>query len=810
MDLDDLKRIEQPYLDLGMKIARNKVLCPAHGGNTVDCSRNENTGHIVWKCFSCGQGGSILDAYKHKHNVTVSEAFKQLMSKYGDGKYEFKAPKRTTVSFEPAVKIEKTSRKIDPPIKGYIVDDGRKLYVKDAKIWKQECLVNGKLVAAATLRWDLENEKIIRQAYYDGEKWKYKGFPWRPIPLYNEEKFDQAERIIFVEGEKCKDKLTENIDIADICHEEYPLTIVTTNFGGSNAIKKANIEQLKGKEVYFLRDNDEPGEKMMKYLQSKVGGKILNPALARQDAPEGYDIYDYLVEGYPVEAIYDLAEDEAPKYTYEDAYRDASTAISTSADICVFFEKLVESEVEMSNSQVDELLEKIKNIAQVSKSALKADWKEISGKGQKKDWPDLVMQHTFQKQYQERIIYVGKTYWFYDNTHWRVTNLVGKRIYDSASYIVKPGVYDKASAISKAEQLLMRHCAKEQEWLGLNARPKRIINVKNGEIHIDKNGDIELTNHNPESKLTYCIGTAYNPEAECPLFDKAVRDIFQGDEELVRHFEEVAGYMIFPDRFMKNFFVWWGPKGNNGKTTLTSLVKKLMGQGTSLTAKIHKFGNDNHDTFQLVGKMLLVDDDMEKGVTLNDGLLKEISELKQLTANPKNKDTFPFTSYAAVLICCNNLPRTNDITEAMRSRANFIPFYRRFSEDEIDKELFPKIEREELSGVLNRFLAGLQRLIKRGGWDYPEVVLDAKDKWLSYTSSIYDFMTTHFMKEGDESINSKDLRIKYVNWCEEQGIDQKYRLQNRNIKQSLIDLGYEIESADNNSGGWKVSKITIM
>lgn len=810
MDLNHLKSLEKPYLDIGMKLQRHKVECPAHGGHTVDCHKNEETNHIVWKCFSCGEGGTIIDAYAHKHGLPLKEALKELISKYGDEPVTFREPKRKTTSFSPAVKIETTDQKIAPPSSGYIVNDGIKLYIKDAKIWKQECLANGELVAAAALRWDLDDgSKVMRQAHYNGTKWIMKGFPWLPVPLYNEEMFEKAERIIFVEGEKCMDKLQENIDIADISQEDYPFTVVTTNIGGSNAIKKANVKPLKDKLVYYVRDNDEPGLKMMTWLEEKIGGLVINPADINPEAEDGYDVYDYLTDGYPVEALYELVENKAPEYTIEEAYAEAGS-ITEPRQVIALFEKITESRIEVSHGEIDRIVERLKKTTGLSKGALNADWREVSGKGQKKDWPDLVMRHAFEKGYKEKLIYVGKTYWYYDRTHWKMTELVGQKIYHSAGHIIKPGVYDKASAITKAEQLMARHTAKEQDWLGLNKKPKKIINVKNGELHIQNDGTIQVCNHNPDSKMTYCIQTAYEPTADCPLYDRAIRDIFEGNEDLVRHFEEVVGYMIQPDRFMKNFFVFWGPKGNNGKTVLTHLMKSLMGDGTTLTRKIHTFGDDKHDTVQLVGKMLLVDDDMQKGVTLNDGLLKEISELKELTANPKNRDTYPFTSYAAVLICCNNLPRTNDLTEAMRSRANFIPFYRRFTEEEVDRELFPKIEETELSGVLNRFLSGLERLMKRGDWDYPEIVEQAKDKWLSYTSTIYDFVTSHFVMDGDDSITIQDFRIKYVNWCEAEGIDPKYRIQNRNIRTSLEDLGFTTETADNNSGGWKLTGISII
>jgi hypothetical protein len=53
-----------------------------------------------------------------------------------------------------------------------------------------------------------------------------------------------------------------------------------------------------------------------------------------------------------------------------------------------------------------------------------------------------------------------------------------------------------------------------------------------------------------------------------------------------------------------------------------------------------------------------------------------------------------------------------------------IPFDRTFSETERDPTLFPTIWKEELSGVLNRALGGLKRLVqRRNRFEQPEKAL---------------------------------------------------------------------------------------
>ncbi|NOX40148.1 MAG: hypothetical protein GXP05_06445, partial [Alphaproteobacteria bacterium] len=70
-------------------------------------------------------------------------------------------------------------------------------------------------------------------------------------PLYNLDKLkaaDPATPVLFVEGEKCADALSEL---------GY---LTTTTFGGSNALKKTDLSPLASRIVYIWPDHDEPGQ----------------------------------------------------------------------------------------------------------------------------------------------------------------------------------------------------------------------------------------------------------------------------------------------------------------------------------------------------------------------------------------------------------------------------------------------------------------------------------------------------------------------------------------------------------------------
>ena len=62
---------------------------------------------------------------------------------------------------------------------------------------------------------------------------------------------------------------------------------------------------------------------------------------------------------------------------------------------------------------------------------------------------------------------------------------------------------------------------------------------------------------------------------------------------------------------------------------------------------------------------------------------------------------------------CNDPPSLPDLSGGMVRRLMVVPFERTFVEAEQDRTLFTRIRDTELSGILNRAVAGLDRSV---GW----------------------------------------------------------------------------------------------
>ena len=183
--------------------------------------------------------------------------------------------------------------------------------------------------------------------------------------------------------------------------------------------------------------------------------------------------------------------------------------------------------------------------------------------------------------------------------------------------------------------------------------------------------------------MRHCLDIPYDPDAKCPMYDTAVRQIFSKSPDvkaMVRHWHDLAGYFIAPRRKMPKIVVLRG-SGSNAKTKLMETISKIPGQDLVAYFRIENLENNRFAIGSLLGKTLLIDDDVKAGTRLPDGELKKISEPKILTGERKHGSVFNFTIRTVPVLICNNVPSVADLSWGMQRRLMVIPFDRTFKKD---------------------------------------------------------------------------------------------------------------------------------
>jgi len=129
-----------------------------------------------------------------------------------------------------------------------------------------------------------------------------------------------------------------------------------------------------------------------------------------------------------------------------------------------------------------------------------------------------------------------------------------------------------------------------------------------------------------------------------------------------------------------------------------------------------------------------------------------------------------------------------------------LPFGRRFTGKSADPGLFERIWATELSGVLNRAVAGWRRLHRRGGrFKVPAAVSAATGRWLACANPLAAFLDEACARDDAKSALVQELYDAYRVWARaagvtatEQRIAFRRSLENRGWRVSRGNRGQKV------------------
>jgi len=500
-----------------------------------------------------------------------------------------------------------------------------------------------------------------------------------------------------------------------------------------------------------------------------------------------------------------------------EALTEALTEDSSSEEI----EKALVAVRPLSAVRLDKALKVIKKHTGIGLGALR---KMIKASSESGDLGDVVMRATLDKSYAggDYLIVVDSCCWVYTGSHWeRVPDeLVKCEVIKAARHHLDGGA-TLSSLTNQAMNLIEGEQALGGDPLRLRDTPLPVINCRNGELWLDP-FDFR-PEHSHDSYLTSCLDVDYDPKAKCPLFDETVLEIFSENEEMVRHWNEVMGYALQPDRWLQVFLILYGD-GENGKSKLVETITNLCGLGYTVQDRVSTLGKNQFMVGNLVGKLLFIDDDVDEGTWLPDGIMKKLSGNTPMTGDVKHKKHIEFRNCTLPILCANNWPQNKDLSWGTRRRAHVLPFRERFmnererADEEArrfdnakqlellgkeaktnwpklrlkDPKRFERIWKEEMSGVLNRAIEGLLRLRERGELTSPQPCKNAYQEWLSNSNPLMAFLHEECELGPGYRQTTKAFYRSYVAWANEWGVKA---LSRRNLSEKLKSLGYAVEKA---------------
>jgi putative DNA primase/helicase len=219
--------------------------------------------------------------------------------------------------------------------------------------------------------------------------------------------------------------------------------------------------------------------------------------------------------------------------------------------------------------------------------------------------------------------------------------------------------------------------------------------------------------------------------------------------------------------------------GANAKTRLVATIQLLVSPEAVYATRIEDLDKNRFAIGNLAGKRLFIDDDVQAGTKLPDGILKKISERKVLTGERKFGPMFNFVCRAVPVLIANDVPSLPDTMYGMVRRLQIIPMTRRFTAKERDPALFDRIWATEFPGIAAKAVRGWMRLQRRGKFKLPREMRAMRQEWLAHANPLRAFVAECIERDRDATAGYQAVYEAYQNYCARSGItrvQQKLRV----------------------------------
>jgi len=300
------------------------------------------------------------------------------------------------------------------------------------------------------------------------------------------------------------------------------------------------------------------------------------------------------------------------------------------------------------------------------------------------------------------------------------------------------------------------------------------IPIKNGILNIFTR---EVAPFSPERIFFNKLPIEYNPDAKCKSIEKFFSDVLKDESDTAVMFELIGFCLMKEYRFEKSFM--FIGDGRNGKGKTLSLIKRFLGVENCSSIPLAQINSGSTSVCELHGRLANIAGDLSNTDLKDTGMFKQITGRDLITAKRKYLNDLFFENYAKIIFACNELPKVYDLSDGFWSRWILFEFpYKFIKESEynqlidkgnnkiIDEVIIDKIATpEELSGLLNMAIDGLDRIMKNKGFSYSKGTEEVKDLWIRKSDSFTSFCIDKITEDANGKIPKKNIRKAFSSYC---------------------------------------------
>jgi len=388
-----------------------------------------------------------------------------------------------------------------------------------------------------------------------------------------------------------------------------------------------------------------------------------------------------------------------------------------------------------------------------------------------------------------RYCYPRNTWYIWDGTRWKADDT--GRIYALAKSTVHTMYHRAQSAEAEIEEGAARHAIKSEAKRALDAMVQLarseegipvlpteldadpwLLNLQNGVLNL-RTG--ELSKHDKKDLITKLAPITYDAGATCPLWEKFLDRVLDGNDCLIEYLRRAVGYTLTGDTSEHVLFFLFGT-GANGKTTFLHTLQTIFGDYSCQADPdllLHTYNSQHPTNIARLEKVrLTVCMEVGEGRSMRTSLMKQLTGGDKRTARRMRQDFREYEPTDKIWLGANNKPRIRGQELAIWRRIKLIPFTVTIPEDEQDKHLVEKLIKEA-PGILNWALGGCEEWQLEEALNEPADVKNATADYKSESDPLNEFIVDYCNIETNAETTTSALYESYLSWATKEGLTQR-------------------------------------
>ncbi|HGA1150870.1 TPA: phage/plasmid primase, P4 family [Streptococcus suis] len=276
------------------------------------------------------------------------------------------------------------------------------------------------------------------------------------------------------------------------------------------------------------------------------------------------------------------------------------------------------------------------------------------------------------------------------------------------------------------------------------------------------------------------------------LWQETLATFFCGDQELIDYVQMVVGMAAIGKVYQEHMIIAYGG-GANGKSTFWNTIARVLGSYSGkLSADALTMSNKRNvkpEMAELKGKRLIIASEMDEGMRLNTGLVKQLCSTDEIYAEKKYKDPFHFVPSHTLVLYTNHLPKVGANDDGIWRRLIVIPFNAKITSKSDVKNFADHLYDNAAPAIISWIIEGAEKAIKANfKTKLPKVVQESVRAYREANDWLGHFIEENCEIEKGYLQKSGDLYSAY----------RAYALQNGEYVRSTTDFYTALESAGYN------------